>query len=500
MRLNSPSAIKRAAQQVVEQHARARSGPLVLWAGLDEPPQRFAVRVKRMATNWTGRVLAAIPHGYATPTDVQRVEFPPKLFALLHPSAHSRYRCASGGRGSAKSHSFARAVILNAVSRRMRVLCCREIMRSLRESVHHLLVDTIDALGLAAFFDVTDREITCTITGSEIIFTGLWANITTLKSLENIALVWIEESESVSAPSLQVLAPTIRAPESELWLSCNPDSADAPVMQFCEEGKRDDVRHVHVTYLDNPWFPPALEGERAYLQGADDDAYRWVWLGECRTISDAQIFKNKFTIEEFTPAADWAGPWHGLDLGFSADPSVLTKCWVHENRLYIEREAWGLHVDIDRLPALLDQVPDARKYTIRVDSSRPETVSYLKAHGYPNVVSVDKWPDSVQDGVARMRAFERIVLHPSCEHTAQEFRLYSYKVDRLTGDVLPDIIDKFNHCVDSIRYGIAPMIKPGGPTAFLQFISGQLAEQRKTAATPQQPALAKRPGAVVRDL
>jgi phage terminase large subunit len=442
-------------------------------------------------------VLAAVPHGYTVPDGARAVEFPPKLFELLHPAVHSRYRCASGGRGSAKSHSFARAVILNVVSRRMRVLCCREIMRSLRESVHHLLVDTIDALGLAAYFDINDRAITCTTTGSEIIFAGLWANINTLKSLENISLVWVEESESVSAPSLQVLAPTIRAPDSELWLSCNPDDAAAPVMQFVD-GKRDDCLHVHVTFADNPWFPPTLEGERTYLQSVDGDAYAWVWLGQCRTISDAQIFRGKYVVEEFTPAEGWDGPYHGLDLGFSADPSVLTKSWVFESKLYIEKEAWGLHVDIDRLPALLDEIPNARKHVIRVDSSRPETVSYLKQHGFPNVVSVDKWPDSVEDGISRLRAFEKIVLHPSCTHTAEEMRLYSYKTDRLTGDVLPDIVDKHNHCCDSIRYGIAPLIKAGGPTAFLGFLNKQLDanKQKKAAAV----ALAQRPGVVVTDI
>jgi phage terminase large subunit len=455
----------------------------VAWAALGEAPGNFTARVKQLQRNWDGPLLAPVPHGYPVPPGARAVEFPPKLFELLHPSVRSRYRCATGGRGAAKSHSFDRAVILKVISQRVRVLCCREIMRSLRESVHHLLVDTIDALGLTPYFTITDREITCTTTGSEIIFAGLYQHINTLKSLENIGLVWVEEAESVSAPSLQVLAPTVRAPNSELWLSCNPEHRDAPVMQFTD-GRRDDCRHVHVTYVDNPWFPPALEGERRYMQAVDDDAYRWIWLGECRTISDAQIFKNKFCVESFTPAEGWDGPYHGLDLGFAADPSVLTKCWVFENKLYVEKEAWGLHVDIDKLPQLLDEIPGSRNYTIRVDSSRPETVSYLKRHGFDDVVSVEKWADSLSDGVARMRAFEKIILHPSCTHTAEEMRLYSFKVDRLTGDVLPDIVDKFNHCCDSIRYGIGPLIKRQAGQGILDYYAQQL----KGAAAPAAPA------------
>jgi phage terminase large subunit len=164
--------------------------------------------------------------------------------------------------------------------------------------------------------------------------------------------------------------------------------------------------------------------------------------------------------------------------------------------LYVQHEAWQLHCDIDKLPPLLDQIPESRKFTIRCDSSRPETVSYLKAHGFPNTVSVDKWTGSVEDGVSRMRAFEKIILHPHCEHTIEEFRLYSFKTDRLTGDVLPDIIDKHNHCIDSIRYAIAPLIKHGGPTAFLAF----LATQADTTAKDAREALDRRPGAVSKDL
>ncbi len=106
----------------------------------------------------------------------------------------------------------------------------------------------------------------------------------------------------------------------------------------------------------------------------------------------------------------------------------------------------------------------------------------VQQHGFPNTVSVDKWPDSVADGISRMRAFEQIVIHPSCTHTIEEFRLYSYKTDRLTGDVQPDIVDKNNHCIDSIRYAIAPLIKTGGASAFLQWITGQKSPEKDKRA------------------
>ena len=429
-----------------------------MWAGLDEPSGSFAERVDLLRRNWAGRILAVTPHGYAVPSGVQLVPFAPKLFRLLHPDAPSRNRAGSGGRGSGKSHAFATAIVLQMISRRLRVLCCREIMNSLRESVHHLLVSKIDSLGLAPFFDVTDREINCHPTGAELFFAGLHSNPNALKSIEDISLVWIEEGESVSQRSLEILTPTIRAPGSEIWISLNPDAADAPVMQFVE-GERPDTLHAHVIFSDNPWFPVELEGERLYLQSVDPDAYAHVWLGMTRTFSDAQVFKNKYEIASFEPTAAWDGPYFGADWGFSQDPTTLVKCWINNRKLYIEREAYGVGIDIDRTPLLFDSVPGAREYTIRADNARPETISNMQNHGYRNVAPCEKWKGCVEDGVAHLRSYEKIIVHPDCRHTAEEMRLYSFKVDRLTSDVLPDLLDEHNHIIDALRYALQPLMQ-----------------------------------------
>ena len=301
--------------------------------------------------------------------------------------------------------------------------------------------------------------------GAEILFAGLWANINTLKSLEDISLCWVEEGESTSARSLETLTPTVRAAGSEIWISLNPCEPDAPVMQFCD-GTRPDTRHVHVTFADNPWFPPELEGERAYLQRVDDDAYRHIWLGECRVHSDAQVFRKKYVIEEFTAFPGYFdGPYLGADFGF-VDPTVLIKCWIHDGCLYVEHEAYAVGCDLDRTPALFDAVPRAREYAIRADCARPESISHLQRHGYPRITACEKWQGSVEDGIAHIRSYERVILHPRCTRTAEEMRLYSYKVDRLTGDVLPELVDKFNHTIDALRYALQPLIRQQGTWAF----------------------------------
>jgi phage terminase large subunit len=448
----------RAAQAEIERRASVRKAPRVVWAGLTETADAFGQRIALQRKAWRGRILAAVPNGFEVPDGVQAVPFAPKMFWLLHPDAPSRYRAGSGGRGSGKSHGFAAAIVLLMLDQRLRILCAREIQRSLRESVHALITDKIEALGLSALFDITDREIVCRTTGAEILFAGLWANINTLKSLENIKLCWIEEGESVTDNSLSVLTPTIRAAGSEVWISLNPDAADAPVMQFVD-GTRLDVRHVHVTFADNPWFPGELEGERVYLQGVDPDAYAHVWLGATRTFSEAQVFRGKYEIREFTPGHSWNGPYFGADWGFSQDPTTLIKCWIHERTLYIEREAYGVGVDIDRTPQLFDTITGSRGYTIRADNARPETISYMRFHGFPLVGPCEKWKGCAEDGVAHLRSYEKIVVHPLCTHTADEMRLYSFKVDKLTGDVLPDLVDRHNHTIDALRYAVEPLIQ-----------------------------------------
>jgi phage terminase large subunit len=490
----SRTQIINAAQNALAQHSAATEGTVaVMWQPPWEPDIAFAQRVTTARARLpNGRLLIAVCafDAVARSTGVCVVELPPVMLRLF--DKPTRYRVCYGGRGAGRSWSFARALLVKALEKKHRILCAREFQNSIADSIHTLLADQIELLGLGQLFEVQNTSITAR-NGSEFGYSGIRNNVTRIKSWEGGTICYIEEGAQISDTSWLTLIPTIRAPGSEIWCAFNPDLESDPTYQRFVLNAPDSAVVLKTTHADNPKLPPPLKAEMEYLKRVDPDAYAHVWEGECRRSSDAQVFRNKYVIETFEPAEGWDGPYHGLDLGFAADPSVLTKSWVHDNRLYIEREAWQLHCDIDRLPALLDQIPGSRDYTIRCDSSRPETVSYLKTHGFPSVVSVDKWPDSVADGVSRMRAFEKIILHPRCEHTAEEFRLYTYKQDRLSGDVLPDILDKHNHAIDSIRYAIAPLIKHGGPTAFLAFLATQSATQ------PQEP-LARRPGSVATDL
>ncbi|NNI26662.1 PBSX family phage terminase large subunit, partial [Pasteurella multocida] len=192
----------------------------------------------------------------------------------------------------------------------------------------------------------------------------------------------------------------------------------------------------------------------------DDATYRWIWEGAYLEASEAQIFNGKYEELEFKPNQDFNGPYFGLDFGFAKDPTAAVKCWVFDNNLYIEHEAGKTGLELDHTAGFLkERVPDIEKYILRADSARPESISYLKRNGVPRIEGVKKWSGSVEDGIEHIKSYRKIYIHPRCKETLREFRLYSYKTDRLTGDVLPTVLDEHNHYIDAIRYALNPLIQ-----------------------------------------
>lgn len=386
----------------------------------------------------------------------------PRVFApLLKPS---RYKAAWGGRGSGKSHFFAEMLVEKAVLEPgTRAVCIREIQKSLEQSVKRLIEDKISALGCGELFRVLDKEIH-TPGGGLIIFQGMQNHTAeSIKSLEGYDVAWCEEAQSLSVHSLRLLRPTIRKPNSEIWFTWNPESEDDPVDQLLRgSGRIEDANVVKANWRDNPWFPEVLEEERRRDVSRGQDEYDHVWEGEYLTISDAIIFRNRVSVQSFETPPD-ARFFHGADWGFSQDPTVLVRCFVKDDVLYVDQEAFGHSVELDDTPALFDSIPTARKWPIKADSARPETISHIRRKGFPMIGPAEKWKGSVEDGIACLKAFRQIVVHERCPHTAKEFRMYSYKVDRVNGDILPIILDKWNHGIDALRYALDGYIRGRGP-------------------------------------
>lgn len=392
------------------------------------------------------------------------VEFAPAFAGLFKPY---RYKNFYGGRGSGKSVNFAKALTVMAYSRPKRVLCAREVQNTIRDSVHKLITDQINSMGLHPWFRITENSIRSSV-GSEFIFKGLKYDPQGIKSTEGIDICWVEEAQTVSEESWSILIPTIRKSGSEIWLSWNPTDEDAPTYRRFVTAPPPDCCSAEVNYFDNPWFPEVLRKEMEYLKETDYSAYEHVWLGKPLTISDAVIFAGKYRVEAF-PDDLWEKAdrlFFGADFGFAKDPSTLVRSFILDDCLYIEYEAYGVGVEITELPQLYDAVPGARKWPIKADSARPETISYLhKEHGF-NISAADKWQGSIEDGIAHLKGFRQIIIHDRCKHMAEEARLYRYKIDKRTNEILPVIEDKSNHLWDALRYSLDGYIKRKGADWF----------------------------------
>lgn len=429
------------------------------------------------------------------------IQFPRKAQILFRPA---RYKVLYSGRGAAKSWSVARALLLKAHTTPrdkdglpFRILCAREIQTSIKDSVHALLKAQIVKLGLANHFKVTDTSIVSRVTGAEFIFKGLRSNINEVKSMEDIDICWVEEAQSVSKASWDVLGPTIRKPGSEIWVTFNPDEDKDDTYQRFIVHPSSDVVSVKMFWWENPWFTEELEKERIALKKKADENpelfaadYAHIWEGDCKQFSDAVIFKGRYDVRSF----DWKEilkehgqepqqiRWfHGNDFGFANDPNYLGRSFITESidrttgakeeELWCEGECFGYGTEIDDLPKLFrGEVPNkkgidtALTWPIKADCARPEIISYLARQGF-NITAAEKWPGSVEDGIAHLKMFKKIHLHSENTPLAQtQMRLYSYKVDK-NGDILPVILDKHNDFADQCRYALDGFIQRRGTDA-----------------------------------
>ena len=346
------------------------------------------------------------------------------------------------------------------------LLCAREFMNSLSESSMEEIKYAIQSEPwLSSVYDVGEKYIRTKCGSIDFAFAGLRHNLDSIKSKARILTAWVDEAEPVSDIAWKKLLPTVRADDSEVWVTWNPENEGSPTDErFRKADLGEDGVIVEINYSDNPWFPDVLELERQRDQrNLPPEEYAWIWEGAYRQLSEAQIFRGKYAIEEFEPQKSWDGPYYGLDFGFANDETAAVKLWINDGKLYVEHEAYkvGLEID-DTADYVKKHVPGIEKHICRADNARPETISYLRRKGLPRVRPCEKGKGSVEDGIEFIRSFDKVVIHPRCKNTAKEFRLYSYKTDRQTEDILPVPLDAYNHAIDAIRYALEPAMKRRG--------------------------------------
>lgn len=359
------------------------------------------------------------------------------------------------------------------------LLCAREFMNSLADSSMEEIKQAIRSVPfLDNYYEMGENYIRSKNRLVDYSFCGLRHNLDSIKSKARILLAWIDEAESVSVMAYRKLLPTVREEIllptgerviSEVWITWNPEKRNSPTSeQFGNPELLDpDTGEligmcVEMNYVDNPWFPHVLELERRKDQANLDDAtYRWIWEGAYLEHSDAQIFKDKYEIKDFeADPKKWDGPYIGIDFGFAQDPTACVRAWIHDDCVWIDREAGrvGLELD-DTVPYLEKHIPDIRKYPSYADNARPESISHLKGKGLIRIKAVEKGKGSVEDGIEFIKSFKKVIIHTRCKQTAYEFREYSYKKDRLTDEVLPIVVDKDNHYIDALRYALEKIMK-----------------------------------------
>lgn len=407
----------------------------------------------------------------------KQIEIPQKILDSI--SKDSTYYLFLGGRTGAKSESMGRIIIKETSLHPITVVCCREFQASIKDSVHSLLKYIIELYGFTGF-TILDNEIRHTC-GSKILFKGLKKeSVGSLKSIPNIALLWVEEAQYISRKSLDILIPTVRQENSKIIFTMNPEEIDDPVYNDFYINKRYNPEICFINYLDNPFVTQKSLDDANYDKENDIERYNHVWLGECKKVSDEVIFKNKYIVDYFEPAQD-VDYLFGADFGVT-DPNTLIRMFIKDNCLYIDQEMYKIGQELDDMPEAYDKVLDINypddnteyeadennekekeyytnywrnKFVIKADCSRPETINFLQRKGF-TIVGENKL--TVDEGIAFIRNFKKIIIHPICVNVAFEFKSYKWKTNKQTGEIINIPEDKNNHCIDAIRYALRPLI------------------------------------------
>jgi phage terminase large subunit len=391
-----------------------------------------------------------------------RAQFPSKLKPLFQ---SARYKVFHGGRGSGKSWGVARALLILARQKKLRILCTREIQKSIKDSVHALLSDQIAALGFGKDFQILETEIRCTVTGSVFLFGGLQSHtVESIKSFEGCDVVWVEEAQSVSGKSWDVLVPTIRKPGSEIWITLNPQlESDETYQRFIAIPPPGAVV-VEMNYTDNPWFPEVLEAERQHAEKTmKREKYAHIWEGKCMPAVEGAIYFDEVAKAEEEGRITRVGfdkllKVHAIfDLGWNDSMTIImVQRSASELRIvdYIEDSHKKLSDYSDMLkakPYNWGQVwlpHDGFSKDYKTGKSAEEM---MKALGW----TVARTPSmDIEGGIKAAReVFERVWFDK--EKTARLvecLKRYRRNIGQKTGEAGSPLHDEFSHGADSFRY------------------------------------------------
>lgn len=396
-------------------------------------------------------------------SQVINVQFPAKLRGLDRPY---RYKFVRGGRGSGKSWGIARKLLLAGTQKPERILCTREVQKSISQSVHQLLKDQIAELGLQNFYEVLLNEIRG-LNGTRFYFSGLSdQTATSIKSFEGCTICWIEEGQTISKTSWEILTPTIRAENSEIWVTYNPQLESDYIHQKAEEDREEKLL-LEMNYNDNPWFPDVLEAERQHDEKVlPSHEYNHKWGGKCMPAVEGAIYFNEIAAAQehgriaripYDPLLKVHSVW---DLGFNDSMFI-----GFVQRLASEIRIIDAIEDNQRtLPSYINEDFKARQYNWGDDwlphdgfATRHQTgksdAVVLKALGR----SIQQTPNmDVESGIRRAReVFPRIYFNsesPGVMRLVECLKRYRRHISKATNEPGAPVHDEFSHGADMFRY------------------------------------------------
>jgi phage terminase large subunit len=400
--------------------------------------------------------------------------FPEKLECLFRPK---RYKILYGGRGGAKSWGIARALLIQGTKKHepLRILCTREVQKSIKESVHQLLKDQIEALGLEHFYRVLETEIIGE-NGTKFTFSGLSDKTSvSIKSYEGYDIFWVEEAQTVSEKSWRILAPTARKStvdkngkkrESEVWISFNPDLDTDPTYQRFVVNPPPESFVVFVNYYDNPWFPEVLEKERLHCKKTDPDNYDNIWEGRCRPAAEGTIYYKQMVQAEADgrighfPYDPMLKVHVVTDLGYM-DNMFIALVQRNQSAITIIKAIQGGYPSLDKFSAYLKSLDlNWGRYWLPHDgfSKHPHTgkssQEILQALGWDVPDRAEIVELSVEDGIkATQNTFSRFYLNkPECEPIIEAAKRYRRRKNVQTDYVGTPLPDQYAHGADTLRY------------------------------------------------
>ena len=387
------------------------------------------------------------------------LDIPHKLIPSFENLKTNRYDTIvwHGGRGSAKTNALIKIAILESFIDDGVILCCREIQKSIADSLYSAIVNFISDNKIDHLFKITLGEIVNLQTNARFIFAGLKSNITSIKSIDKLRVILTDEAENITQQSWDYLRPTPRYGHTHTYVVFNPRFETDPTWQEFVVRADENTILTEINWRDNPWFPESLERQRQRSLLGDAGRYAWIWEGKFLQISDSSILAKKLKVQDFEIIEGFSTPYIGIDWGFSVDPTAAIECYVFNECLYIRNAASrvGLELD-DTATYLINHIPTIIKYTSRADNARPETISKVKKD-IPLIKACKKWKGSVEDGVVYLQSFKQIIIHPDAECCFSELSSYNYKTDN-NGDPTTVIEDSSNHYADALRYALEPLI------------------------------------------